>query len=360
MVTMSMSMTSMSMSMTLSIFICSTHFSWNFVGNWMTLFLWNTLALLSWNLTLMMLRNLVALLLNMFLADRSNASIAWVSISLAIVTCITMSLDDLSVMTNNSRAMVDLGVGLGALSGESVLTLLNVGGVNNSLAHWSGDLSGVLLGDLVALLLNMLLALGSRRISMVSWISFSLSLSMSRVSMADNMRVMTNNSRAMVDLLVNLLAVLGDNVLALLNVGGVNNHIIFLMAFLSLVLDWLLVTLLVRLAEALEVVVRLVTISWLGLSFSLGITTMMTSMNDLRVMTNNSRAVVHLLVSLTAVLGDNVSTLLNVGCVHNHIILLMADLFMISVTFLGVSNIIDDMTLCLITSVMSWFRNWAS
>merc|ERR1719443_889991 len=328
-------MTSMSMSMTLSIFICSTHFSWNFVGNWMTLFLWNTLALLSWNLTLMLLRNLMALLL-------------------------TMSLDDLSVMTNNSRAMVDLGVGLGALSGESVLTLLNVGGVNNSLAHWSGDLSGVLLGDLVALLLNMLLALGSRRISMVSWISFSLSLSMSRVSMADNMRVMTNNSRAMVDLLVNLLAVLGDNVLALLNVGGVNNHIIFLMAFLSLVLDWLLVTLLVRLAEALEVIVRLVTISWLGLSFSLGITTMMTSMNDLRVMTNNSRAVVDLLVSLTAVLGDNVSTLLNVGCVHNHIILLMADLFMISVTFLGVSNIIDDMTLCLITSVMSWFRNWAS
>ena len=84
------------------------------------------------------------------------------------------------------------------------------------------------------------------------------------------------------------------------------------------------------------------------------------ALDDLCVMTNNSRAVVDLLVSLTAVLGDNVSTLLNVGCVHNHIILLMADLFMISVTFLGVSNIIDDMTLCLITSVMSWFRNWAS
>ena len=92
----------------------------------------------------------------------------------------------------------------------------------------------------------------------------------------------------------------------------------------------------------------------------LSISLVVTSMNLVGVMSNNMRALVHLGVSLTAVLGDNVSTLLNVGCVHNHIILLMADLFMISVTFLGVSNIIDDMTLCLITSVMSWFRNWAS
>ena len=162
----------------------------------------------------------------------------------------------------------------------------------------------------------------------------------------------------MVDLLVNLLAMLGDNVLALLNVGGVNNHIIFLMADLSLVLDWLLVALLVWLAEALEVVVRFVTITWLSLS--LGITSMMASMDDLRVMTNNSRAVVDLLVSLTAVLGDNVNTFLNVGGVHNYIILLMADLFMIGVTLLGVGNVIDNMTLGLIASLMTGFSNWAS
>jgi len=154
---MSMSMSMTSMTMTMSIFICSTHFSWDFVGNWVTLFFWDALAFLSWNLLLMVLRNLVALLLNMFLADWSNASIAWLSISLAIVT----SLDDLGVMTNNSRAVVDLGVGLSALSGEGVLTLLNVGGVNNGLADGSWDLSLVLLGDLVALLLNMLLALRS-------------------------------------------------------------------------------------------------------------------------------------------------------------------------------------------------------
>merc|ERR1719419_727146 len=130
----------------------------------------------------------------------------------------------------------------------------------------------------------MLLALGSRGVSLASIsrlsISFSLSVSLSiTMSMGDNLGVMTNDSGAMVDLLVCLLAVLGHNILALLNVGSVNNDIIFFMAFLSLVLDWLLVALLVWLAEALEVVVRLVAITWLSLSISLGIS--MTSMDNL-------------------------------------------------------------------------------
>merc|ERR1719348_2745434 len=185
----------------------------------------------------------------------------------------------------------------------------------------------------------MLLALGSRGIPLasISWLSISFSLSVSlsiSMSMGDNLGVVTNNSGAMVDLLVCLLAVLGHNILALLNVCGVNNDIIFLMAFLSLVLDGLLVALLVWFAEALEVVVRLVTIAWLSLS--LGITSMMTSMDDL---------------------GDNVNTFLNIGGVHNYIILLMADLFMIGVAFLGLGNIIDNMTLGLIASLMTWFSN---
>jgi len=192
--------------------------------------------------------------------------------------------DNLGVMTNNGRAVVDLLMGLSALGGEGLLTLFNVGCVNNSLAHWSWNLSLVLLWDLLAHLLNMLLALGSRGVSLASIsrlsISFSLSVSLSiTMSMGDNLGVVTNNSRAMVDLLVCLLAVLGHNILALLNVGCVNNDIIFFMAFLSLVLDWLLVALLVWLAEALEVVVRLVAITWLSLSISLGIS--MTSMDNL-------------------------------------------------------------------------------
>merc|ERR1719228_2242705 len=130
----------------------------------------------------------------------------------------------------------------------------------------------------------MLLALGSRGVSLasISWLSISFSLSVSLsipMSMGDNLGVVTNDSGAMVDLFVCLLTVLGHNILALLNVGCVNNDIIFFMAFLSLVLDWFLVALLVWLAEALEVVVRLVAISWLSLSISLSIS--MTSMDNL-------------------------------------------------------------------------------
>merc|ERR1719187_787923 len=130
----------------------------------------------------------------------------------------------------------------------------------------------------------MLLALWSRGVSLaaISWlsISFSLSFSLSMVSsMRDNLRVMTNDSGAMVDLLVCLLAMLGHNILTFFNVCGVNNNIIFFMAFLSLVLDWLLVALLVWLAEALEVVVWFVAITWLSLSLSFDIS--MTSMDNL-------------------------------------------------------------------------------
>merc|ERR1712221_41805 len=48
--------------------------------------------------------------------------------------------DDLGVMTNNGRAVVDLLMGLCALGGEGLLTLFNIGCVNNSLAHWSWNL----------------------------------------------------------------------------------------------------------------------------------------------------------------------------------------------------------------------------
>merc|ERR1711951_5726 len=132
----------------------------------------------------------------------------------------------------------------------------------------------------------MLLALWSGGVSLaaISWLSISISLcfSLSMVSsMRDNLGVMTNNSRAMMDLLVCLLAVLGHNILTFFNVSGVNNDIIFFMAFLSLVLDWLLVALLVWLAEALEVVVWLVAITWLSLSISISFDISMTSMDNL-------------------------------------------------------------------------------
>ena len=102
------------------------------------------------------------------------------------------------------------------------------------LAHGSGDLPGVLLGNLAALLLHVLLALGAAGVSRsISGLGISLSLSLAiSVSMADDLGVVTDDSAGAVDLLVSLLAVLCDNVLALLNVGGVHDGVILLVALL--------------------------------------------------------------------------------------------------------------------------------
>ena len=69
--------------------------------------------------------------------------------------------DDLSIMTHHGGAVVHLGVALLALGDELLHALLDVGRVHNGLAHGPGHLALVLLGDLVALLLHMLLAVGA-------------------------------------------------------------------------------------------------------------------------------------------------------------------------------------------------------
>ena len=73
---------------------------------------------------------------------------------------ISMALDDLLVMTNNSRAVVDLLVVFLTVFSHNILTLLNVGGVDNSLTDWSWNLVGLVFWDLVTLLLHMFLTLG--------------------------------------------------------------------------------------------------------------------------------------------------------------------------------------------------------
>merc|ERR1712227_649058 len=109
------------------------------------------------------LGHLVTLSLNMLLADGARRVTSGGSLSRAVVlsSIAVTSSNNLGVMTNNSGAVVNLGVGLGALGGEGVLTLLDIGGVNHSLADGPGDLAGVLLRNLVALLLHVLLALGT-------------------------------------------------------------------------------------------------------------------------------------------------------------------------------------------------------
>ena len=87
------------------------------------------------------------------------------------------------------------------------------------------DRSGVLLGNLVALLLDILLAVRSRGVSMATITRLSISLVVTSMNLVG---VMSNNMRALVHLGVSLTAVLGDNVLTLLNVGGVHNCVALL------------------------------------------------------------------------------------------------------------------------------------
>ena len=100
----------------------------------------------------------------------------------------------------------------------------------------SGDLVGVLDWLLVALPVFLSMALGSAGVSTIARLSislgfrFSLSLTllisistMSYLSMRHNLRFVTNNSRAVVDLCVSCVTLGGECFLTLLNVGGVNN-----------------------------------------------------------------------------------------------------------------------------------------
>ena len=156
-------------------------------------------------------------------------------------------MDDLGVMTNNGGAVVNLLGDLLAMLGDDVLALLNVGGVHHGLAHGPGDLLGIVLGDLVALLLHVLVALGACGVNLAVAAMASLPLAVTALAVssivADDLGVVTHHVRALVDLGVDLLAVLGDNLLALLGVGGVDLHVILLMTLLPLLLDGLLVTL---------------------------------------------------------------------------------------------------------------------
>ena len=110
------------------------------------------------------------------------------------------------------------------------------------------DRSGVLLGNLVALLLDILLAVRSRGVSMATITRLCISLVVTSMNLVG---VMSNNMRALVHLLVCLLTVLCDNVLTFFNVGSVNDNIKLLMTLLSLFLDGLLMALLLHILMTL-------------------------------------------------------------------------------------------------------------
>merc|ERR1719228_798701 len=99
-------------------------------------------------------------------------------------------------------------------------------------AHLPGDLAGILDRPLVALPLSVGMALGTSGVTMVTTIS-SGSLPLANMSnnttmsTMDNVRVMSNNTRAVVNLLGDLVTLLSHNILALFHIGGVHNGVMF-------------------------------------------------------------------------------------------------------------------------------------
>jgi len=152
---------------------------------------WNTD--LSRDLVRALDRLLVALSVLLGMALRSTAdSIPGLSFSLSFTLLITISAmtmsNNLRVMTNNSRAVVNLSVSSVTLGREGFLALLDVGGVNNSLAHWAGDLSGVLDWLLVALPVLLVMTLRTSGISRLSFsIGITLAISVSSMSVGHNL-----------------------------------------------------------------------------------------------------------------------------------------------------------------------------
>jgi len=316
-----------------------TYLSWDFDLNGMALLpcYWNTN--LTGNLARVLDWLLVALPVLLGMALRSSAvAIARFGIGLCLRFSLSFTLsisnmatitsmsasNNLRVVTNDCRAVVYLGMSGVALSGECFLTLLDVGCVHNSLADRAGNLTLILYWPLVALPVLLVVAL---RPSGVSRLSLTLAIPIPSMAMSNYLGVMANNSRTVVHLLRCFLAVGGDDVLALLNISSVDDNIVLLMTLLALGLNRLLVALLVWLAKALKIVVSVTRFSF-SLSFTLTISNM-SMRNNLRVMTNNSRAVVDLLRCFLAVLGDNVLTLLHISSVHHNIILLMASLVIV-------------------------------
>ena len=137
-----------------------------------------------------------------------------------------------------------------SLGGVDMVTDLPGDLVGDLVAHWVGDLVAhgpghlalVVLGDLVALPLHVLLADRGVAVANVSGLGRPLAnvskadadgaVVSHSVAGVDELAGLANNSGAVVHLLAGLLAVLGHDVLALLDVGHVHvhHHVVVLMA----------------------------------------------------------------------------------------------------------------------------------
>jgi len=274
------------------------------------------------------------------------------------------SVDQLAVMTNHTRGVVDPLVHLVALLGDDVLAVLDIGGVHDSVvlgvADRPGHLARVLDGSLLALPFGSGMALGAAGVAVRSigsigiGISFGLGISlplsitvasMASMTSSDDLAVVSNNSGVGLNALAHLVALLSDDILAVLDVGGVHNHVILLVTnlpgHLSGVLNRPLLALPFGPGMALGstgVSMRGMSIRRisLGISFSLGLSiclplsitissiTSVASVDQLAVMTDHIRALVDPLVHLVTLLGDDVLAVFDVGGVDDCLVGLMA------------------------------------
>merc|ERR1719187_1889527 len=285
------------------------------------------------------------------------------SINMTSITSVA-SVDQLAVMTNHTRGVVDPLVHLVALLGDDVLAVLDIGGVHDSVilgvADRPGHLARVLDGSLLALPFGSGMALGAagvavRSIGSISiGISFGLGISlplsititsMASMTSSNDLAVVSNNSGVGLNPLAHLVALLSDNILAVLDVGGVDNHVILLVTnlpgHLSGVLNRPLLALPFGPGMALRstgVSIRAMSIGRisLGISFSLGLSvclplsitissiTSVASGDQLALMTDHMRAFVDPPVHLVTLLGDDVLAVFDVGGVDDCLVGLMA------------------------------------
>ena len=92
-----------------------------------------------------------------------------------------------------------------------------------------GDLPGVLDRPLLALPLGVGVALGSSGVavmSSVAGVSLPLAVAVSSVATRVHLGVVANHTRAVVDLLGHLVALLSHNILAVLNISGVHHSVV--------------------------------------------------------------------------------------------------------------------------------------
>merc|ERR1719153_1943221 len=142
---------------------------------------------------------------------------------------------------------------------DSLLTLLNVDGVQNFLASLLGDLASVFLGVLVALLLLLVMTLMSSSPGLGSTLVVT-SMTISPMTIGfmvsvNNLRLSTNNVRIVIDLFMFFLAVGNYNILALFNIGYIYNNIIIHMTFLMMLLLGNLVALVIFLVMTMRTIV---------------------------------------------------------------------------------------------------------